>query len=514
MHRTTPPTTPSQLNPHAAQHVAQHAAPHAGPHAAKPAKAIEAPQSQWIDDDPILATVGPGTIDPARWDEDLSQDADALAELFLGEAAFAPPIPPTPHDEEPGDSGDDDDDGDDHDGPQAHVEALVLGHLPVLGSAWVGGYAGIVANRLQRPVGLARLRGGYLTIDAVGLGTAALESTDSLHDALHAISALSGHWLIATDATDEPALIRGGNPSGVTLLTSADDAAIVGSYQAIKGLLESQPGESSWPEDADLTIALAGSPADRSHHAGDKIRSAVRTFLGRRVHLEICPQRINSSAARGVYAGPFTGSITQLASLIHIGAGQSARAASAPAVEPKPVQHNPALHKPAAVSTTAVTPAPAAPEYVAAAVQAPAAPAAHPAPAAVHPQAVQSPTQTATAASLSPFISGLSRIDLVCPYAPAIELALDATGALHLVSSADAFTTLHRAAAWARAHEPLLRAALPTFRSIPASTSPTCHVISEDPSLLRPLIESDVRVHLLVKLAVGTQDIAIARPLN
>lgn len=480
MHRTTPPTTPS---------------PQLSPHAAKPAKATAPPQSQWIDDDPILATVGPGTIDPARWDEDLSTDADALAELFLGNAAFSPPIPPTPIDEEPGDSGDDDDEGDDGSDPVTRVEALVLGHLPVLGAAWVGGYAGILANRLQHPVGLARLRGGYLTIDAVGLGTAALQTTDSLHDAIHAISTLSGHWLITTDATDEPTLIRSGNPSGVTLLTSADDAAIVGSYQAIKGLLESQPGESSWPEDADLTIALAGSPAERSHQAGDKIRSAVRTFLGRRVHLEICPQRINSTATRGLYAGPFTGTITQLASLIQAGARGPARSPSAatPTVELKTVQRQPA---------------PPASEPVTPEVQTPATPAA-----VLQPASPSSP-QPATPTSLSPLITGLSRIDLVCPYAPAIELALDAAGALHLVSSADTFATLHRAAAWARAHEPLLRAALPTFRAAPACTPPTCHVISEDPTLLRPLIESDVRVHLLVKATIGTQAIALARPLN
>ncbi|HLO40936.1 MAG TPA: hypothetical protein VK176_07935, partial [Phycisphaerales bacterium] len=131
-----------------------------------------------------------------------------------------------------------------------------------------------------------------------------------------------------------------------------------------------------------------------------------------------------------------------------------------------------------------------------------------------HAHAAAHPTSAmcTSPAPLASLIPGLDPIKLVCPYAPAIQLALDPAGALHLISCADTFTTLHRAAAWARAHEPLLQAALPHFRS--SSTPPTCHVLSEDPAALRPLIESDVRVHLLIKISVGTQEIALAKRLN
>ena len=47
------------------------------------------------------------------------------------------------------------------------VEALILGHLPVFGSAWVTQYAKSVAERSQKPVALLRVQAGETWLDLV-----------------------------------------------------------------------------------------------------------------------------------------------------------------------------------------------------------------------------------------------------------------------------------------------------------------------------------------------------------
>src|SRR5262245_60178627 len=82
---------------------------------------------------------------------------DALTDLFLGEAPAARPAP-APHPAtslaEPA--------------PAVCVEALVLGHLPVLASAWATQYARQRSVGLGGPVVLLKIRAGEATLDLVG----------------------------------------------------------------------------------------------------------------------------------------------------------------------------------------------------------------------------------------------------------------------------------------------------------------------------------------------------------
>ncbi len=461
----------------------------------------------WQTDNPVLATVGPGSTPPgvSRWDEDMSLDADALAELFLGDPdlAPAPASPPaatiaaaahvpaaprpragaTPAQAAPAESSTARAQATPA-APPPRLEALILGHLPILGTAWIAGYAQLLAARLGTPVALAKLRGGYLTIDAFGLDTRAGEPKPSLQselpDAIRLLRDRSARWLLCTDATDEPLLVTHARPDGVTMLTSADDAAVVGSYQAIKGLLDAPPGQPTWPDTADLTIALAGSAPERARISGDKLRSAVRTFLGRTVHVEVCPQRIGPTPCEPLFSGAWQGTPVQLAALLRT-----------PAPAPAPV----------APSTTEPD------EPVAIRPQAPGRGSHIPAP-----PAAPSPDRPKAAgrASMSAYIDGLSGIHISCPYAPSIELAMDHAGLLHLVSDVQGLSSLHRVAAWAKAHDQLIRAAIPSL----ATSDPVCHVVSEDAASLRPLIESDLRVHLVIRGRAGSETFAVARALN
>lgn len=474
--------------------------PFTGPSKTTPTIQRDASGLEWLGDDPVLATVGPETAGGAiRWDEDVSGDADALADLFLGDGELGVPVAnvqaapsqtragreaeeqagaPTSHSAE----------------STVRVEALVLGHLPVLGTAWLGGYANLLAGRLGAPVALAKLRGGYLSLSVVGLDGVPVEPSCEVADAIAYLNSKSVRWLLCTDATEEPTLVREGDPDGVTMLTSADEAAVVGSYQAIKGLLEVEAGRPAWPDRADLTIALAGSTPERARSAGDKLRSAVRTYLGRGVRVEICPQRIGPSASRGVFAGAWEGSIQEFAHLVRAARGTEGRS------EAKPHDTDPSREgqwTDVAASKTQASAAPARPA-------APPEPPAHHTPAPTRDRALQS-------SALCTCIDGLTHIAITCPYAPGIELALDAEGSLHLVSGVEALSNLHRARAWAQAHEALMKAAVQGFKN---AGSPVCHVVSESPADLRPLIESDVKAHMLVRGVVNGSAFAVGRALN
>lgn len=449
------------------------------------------------DDDPVLGTNGnsgeAGTgdfTDPGRWCSDPQADADVLADLFLGEppgvsgdtrtlnhAVFstndfdcsAPVLPSgLPETLRP-----------------PRVEALIIGHLPVLGSAWITGYARRASARARGPVALLRLRGGYLTIELVGDGLPLLaswpDSSGIIADAIKHASSLTDRWIACTDATDEPSLVRLARPDGVTLLTGGDNAAVVGAYQAIKGLLETRHGASGWPTDADFTVSLAGSPPEQARRAADKIRSAVRTFLGREVGVEIGTQRIDPSPARQVFAGPWDGTIADVVSLVR-------ELTPAKPRHPRPNAASDPIRHAGSPSDSPVMAAPA------------------------MPGPVTLPTAPNTERNLVAHIDGLAPIALCCPYEPTVEFAAGSDGRLHLVAPAQSLSSLSRASSWARAHAALIRAAYPTVPSLP--DDPVQHVVAEDPASLRPLIETPTRAHLLVRVRVGGSDVSVARALN
>lgn len=451
----------------------------------------------WLENDPVLGAIGPANSSMAssstgapRWDEDAGIDADVLADLFLGApapsaatatATSAPPRPSIPrsaHAPSPATSN----------GPATappstlpHLEALILGHLPILGSAWLGGYAGLLAARHGGPIGIARLRGGHLTISAIGVAAPPAPST--LAQVLADLNAAGVRWLISADATDEPSLVRDAGPDGVTMLTSADDAAVVGAYQAIKGLLEPTQGVSPWQETTELTFALAGSTPERARASGEKLRSAVRTYLGRGARVEICPQKITPSGAQTIYSGAWDLPIKDLTSLL-----RSSLPASRTA---KPTSDAGPLHARRIDNAPSTTP----PQRTIDERRVP----------------LSSSAPASPASALTSAIDGLTSLTFTCPYAPHIELALDRDGLLHLVAGAASTRDLPRVSAWARAHEGMFKSLVQGFG---ASASPVCHVVSEEPADLRPLIESDIRVHILVRGNANGMPFAVGRALN
>jgi hypothetical protein len=116
---------------------------------------------------------------------------------------------------------------------------------------------------------------------------------------------------------------------------------------------------------------------------------------------------------------------------------------------------------------------------------------------------VESRANAPAPGSLARHLPSLEPLEARCPYAPEVELAVDPSGRLHLIarSHADAtdpnaaFSKLAVARSWAQAHAALLERA---FRQAkPLAFTPEQHLLTDAPKRVRPLLDTDVRLHLL-----------------
>lgn len=187
---------------------------------------------------------------------------------------------------------------------------------------------------------------------------------------------------------------------------------------------------------------------------------------------------------------------------------------------PRPPQPPPAAHvvAPPAAPVTARPFAPAA--FAAAAPPAPAAPAFVPprervAPFAPAPLAVTPPAAPAAltppADSLARRMGPFERLDVQCPYAGVVELAVCPNGRLHLLAAAGSYTLhdaefavqrLLTARAWVDAHLPLLRRAFPMLTTQPGAATATLHLLTDRPREVRHLLDTDLRLHILTPTPV------------
>lgn len=397
------------------------------------------------------------------------------------------------------------------------VELLLVGHLPVLGSAWVLQYAKHVAQRTGSPVGLIRLSGGEATIDLTLPPSEVPPQCGpmpSIADAVHYVAERTGRWIIRLDESadrttpaDAASCIHAADR--VTVLTGADEAAVVGCYRVIKTL---EPGDAT----PGLHVAVMGSNAARAEEAAGKLSRAAEKFLKSRVTSEACSAKLTPGSSVNVYRGRPNAGHSQLISLLR---GGPAPAEEARVLEPRSadgvIDHE--SHDEIEEAATGDFKISQEPPLVATASsfltsstdRLPDAALSSSQPETERPRAeerdVQASLSRPSAAiartdrlGLARHLANLETIASACPYAPDVELALDPDGRLHLIArtagdpglSLSALTT---AKSWAEAHAPLMAMAHPALRSAVA----VCHLLTDAPKSVRRLGDSDLKLHLL-----------------
>ncbi len=471
------------------------------------------------DGDTTVARIGPGGLQTPRSAPIVESKPVAPAKTIAISAKVAKPVAPKAESIKP----------EPMVGANAvgtFIESLIVGHLPVLGSAWVMQYAKHRAQAAAKPVVLLRMSGADVSVD-VAFPPASLPPDmgpmPSAADAIRHLKSISDQWIVrideAAEGMDAAELMRCLHASDcASVLTGADEAAVVACYRVIKTL---------GPDGPPLHVVVMGSSADAAGDAAKKLSKAAEKFLGKSVSSEACSAKITPGSAANIYRGRPNLSHDRLIELVR--ESVATRVPPASRLQPEgtpdaaPTSHRMDDDEPIVSEARGQSPesketgtfaAPVPDAFPPAAVtpttfvhtQPPVAPSA---PAAVTPTvapqstAPQARATAATTASLARHLPSLEPLEARCPYAPEVELAVDPSGRLHLIarSHADAtdpnaaFSKLAVARTWALAHAALLERA---FRQAkPLAFAPEQHLLTDAPKRVRPLLDTDVRLHLL-----------------
>lgn len=429
--------------------------------------------------------------------------------------------------------------------PETRIEALILGHLPVLASAWVGQFTKLSVENAGGSVALLRVRAGTTSVDLFD-ADAEVPPCSTIEDAIRAANAYARRWLIQVDETDEPTLASLPSIGSLTLLCGSDDAAVVACYRTLKSL--GSRGETS---EKNVRLAIMGAACDKAKAASDKLAAASRTFLGREIELVPGATRVSAWNSRTLFRGAASTPVESLVSLLEChGAPKPAEAAPTPPETPiiapdrsRDVTRTDAFRaalrdvmKPGSESGSLESREPRRPLEPVLSIPNATASMSAPAPSGSGPECsaaltplrathgantwVQNPipayanVPAAAPSSFVALIEGLSPISVACPVAPGVALARDAAGSLHLVARSEsasdvgrAWCELDAALGWATLNAPLLAAATSV-----RIASPTRHLLAREPREARRLLDSGVRVYAWCVNKDGTPIAGI--PLN
>lgn len=192
------------------------------------------------------------------------------------------------------------------------VECIVLGHLPVMASAWASQYVREIALAAGKPVAFLRAQAGYVTLELVGEMPDGVQPMltpcATIGEAFSVAGGLTDRWIVRTDMGEEVRLATHPLVRMVTILTAADEAARVGAYSVIKSLAGAIPesgtgdGEGEGPM---IRLAVMSAPEAKSEAAAARLAEAVQKFLGRTVQHAMWSPRIRSSRSPVLlYSGP------------------------------------------------------------------------------------------------------------------------------------------------------------------------------------------------------------------
>jgi hypothetical protein len=370
------------------------------------------------------------------------------------------------------------------------IEAVLLGHLPVRASLWVRQYACSTARRRDEIVALIRTAAGSTSVDLIA-GARTLEATEcaSICEAIAQVSSIADRVILRVDETTEPELLDREEIDEITILTGADEAAVVSSYRLIKTLT------SVWDTDEafhtpHVRLAVMGATGQQVADASAKLSRAVDAFLDRPIEIVDAAGRIDATGTVNIFrdtiAHEVTGILNELVEIDHrISAPCESQTAPLPQVS---IPSSKSVAEPTAPSqSTEVTAS-----------------------------WIASPQLN----GIGSLINGLTKIETRCPFALDVELCLDPSGALHLVADDDhdsPMARLETVRSWVRDHLPLILRAEPNL-ALPDASDRTSdiglHLISSCPQSMRGLIDSPVRIYALAEVSVGDQTARVATPIN
>jgi hypothetical protein len=421
---------------------------------------------------------------------------------------------------------------------QTTIELLVVGHLPVRAGLWLTPYADAVARRAGTTV-LVRLDGDEPMLQVLrgDEGRPPAEECRNLREAILSLGGSVRAWIVrpsARTATDE---LLAGQADRITILSSADQAAVVNAYRLVKDLVEAaQRRVAQLPS---LGLAVIGAERDAADDVARRIDRTTGQCLEVSVPLLLCLPRIDA-AARATCLRSFPGQTRPALDevLAWIGEARSRVGAEGPpprkeavaVSEPMPpVQLQPqgsaASESPAALDETVEPGEPAlsgleAPSSLDDLIEGAApkrtiklAPKAATELEPKEPARSGEPDEEGRPVPLAKYVAALTPIIPRCPGHERVELAVDREGRIHLLGREETLREMSVVTAWARAHRHLLAMACPEHHFEPAGEI-VCHCFTDEPVKVADLHGSDIRLHLLAPVEVEGRRGWYAAPLN
>lgn len=376
------------------------------------------------------------------------------------------------------------------------VLGLVVGHLPVLAAPWVTQFARHMAMRRREACGLVRVRAGQISVELVG-GEPTGAKSPTLGESLAALIEQTRCVLVRVDEPMEMRLALHPGIDRVTLLTGADEAAVIASYRTLKVMRSELGPDGVMPA---VTVAILGSPGEKAREAGARLRAAAKSFLRTPIELEVCEQRLGGAPSVELYRGEVRGEPGEvigeaIVAIQRAYAKRHAKAASATSQGVSVVLPTP--RHAAAATAHATKPVASMP-----------APVALPMPEGASINARLSTTTRAEAREpLATRIPGVRALRARCPVVTReVELGVDDRGGLHLVIGASAsweidgaIAALSAARAWAGINRSVLMLTPDEHGQasrLEMYSATTLHLLVPAGTDVRRLLDGEVRVHL------------------
>lgn len=405
--------------------------------------------------------------------------SDELAALFLGEQddARAPVEPKTQVELKPI--------GENH---RPVVSLLVLGNLPVFAGAWASQYARDRQKASGRPLALLTIGDEAARLELYG-AIGDVSPASDLSRALKGVARAGADLVVRLPEAEAGWIAGESRVASMTILTGADDPAIVGAYRSFKAIVQDLPGEGMTPA---MRVAVAGCDEPLAGEAGTKLAQAAERFLGLTVNREPPVRQIDAGASTELYHGlpPAWADVPDL--LAHFveqerGAGEvQVRAGSGDEFQPR--RSGPPVG------------------FMAEGVEPPAM------------RVVEKDDAGPVAsrayrddAGRKPLPAGLTAVDVACPYARGVGMAVDDKGVLHAVawagdseSASGAVRDLVVASSWLRDHVELI--AVIMGRRLAGEPS-VRHLVLREARGALGLAQGDLRVHVSVPHADAVVDL-------
>ena len=422
-----------------------------------------------------------------------------LADLFLTDSDGPPPSDKDGH----GDGGASGGPGDTV-VRTAEVELIVVGSLPVRATLWLVPYADAVGRDVG-PTALIRLDDEAATLQVLQAGHDLAEHRwPTLGEAIAGLAGHVARWVIRPALDVTPGDLAAAGCRRVTILSSANEGAIVDAYQRMKSLVEA--AEASGASRPSLGLAVLGAERSRAERMQQQLSRTTKTFLEVDLRLAACVQRMDT-AIRATECLAFTGEPKPpLRSVLRWirDATVAAEPVPAPPMEAAP-------DTPQTVGTNGIADEPRVEPEASDAVRLAPKPGAHVEP--KEPAPAAEPDEEGVPVPLATYIDEVTPLDVRCPGHEKLELGIDPAGRLHVIAGEEQMRELHVVEAWARAHREIIAKACPGHWIDPAAGT-VCHVFTDEPATLADLHGSGLRLHVLTPVFVDGKQGWYAAPLN